>query len=1163
MTTNVNNKSDELIEMALRVDPSVSPDEYLQYLNEAAVADQYNFKPHVLFGSYFQKKEQYAEAAECYLHALNIDYTFKNDPNEAAKVYLNLGKIYQNLGEKTKSLIYYKDYIGLFPDTPHANRLAPQIYVKLKNFDNWFSSYKKARVALDEGKHKEAEKLFKFCLKVNPSFAWSAFYLAKSYLTRGVSASVADVLKKALKHREHYSFKYELYKFQFENSLPLDENLLTDFRKEAPYFVPGILIEAQKLSSIGENEKAAELFKQVVTAKPGSDFAQEALDGLFKIQSIEHTEHKPESNPEDILETTETTIKPEVIEPPKPKARKGLLHKTPKIQKLEIVKEEPVEIKEEVVEQKPVDLKKEDEPAQVEKVIGEELKVEENKPQQQESIFPQQQESIFPQQQESIFPQQQESIFPQQQESIFPQQQESIFPQQQGSIFPQQQESIFPQQQESIFPQQFETTEYQSNLEEPKQEVSDGQPEASVTQEVIEEPKDDLISSNEASALEFATVENAEAINPANVDPALDFSSALEIQAKLEEAKIAELRAEIRAESEGIINEAVSKAEKITEDAYTEAEIIKETAKKEYEELEQKLRDELAQERAIMLAERESMVAERENIVAEREHMLAEIEVLKADVKKKAEEEAAEKIEKAEVEAEEIRRQAEEDAEEARKEGQISAQVLRKKIEIEERYEELLLKLNKERKTLRLKTLDDAEKIIRAAEKRRDEILLRAETVSEKIERLSKEADDKYDSIYQTAIDNSSKMIEDIRQKAEEEGRHIIELANEEKKRILQNANNRAKEILDNGLARTYDVSDNSVTKIKMDYGSIADVTRQKIDEFCVELRNSFEAIFNQNVVEIKNKFNENLDDAIEENAESMGKFSESLKEELAKTEIADVFSDEEGLDPVPLNLLKDVEPVKEILEPLSNKLEDGSKSEFPPTENLAEGIFGEENEFDIIKEFPEPTEEEVKAEIEERVQGFVGEAFAGIDEEDVEKTSEEIINQNAENQINIEEPVHEQSEEPITEQVEEVQKVENVVESENQQVEVEENSEKEIEDSVIDDEDSEEDEDDDVEDIVEESIPEEFVDFSVEEGQGQLSEPVEQSSEASEENIYNIEENSEEREEVISDDTFAGIPSEDSSDDDYSSEESDDEALSDNELKDIFSTFMDDEGEE
>ena len=1123
MTTNVNNKSDELIEMALRVDPSVSPDEYLQYLNEAAVADQYNFKPHVLFGSYFQKKEQYAEAAECYLHALNIDYTFKNDPNEAAKVYLNLGKIYQNLGEKTKSLIYYKDYIGLFPDTPHANRLAPQIYVKLKNFDNWFSSYKKARVALDEGKHKEAEKLFKFCLKVNPSFAWSAFYLAKSYLTRGVSASVADVLKKALKHREHYSFKYELYKFQFENSLPLDENLLTDFRKEAPYFVPGILIEAQKLSSIGENEKAAELFKQVVTAKPGSDFAQEALDGLFKIQSIEHTEHKPESNPEDILETTETTIKPEVIEPPKPKARKGLLHKTPKIQKLEIVKEEPVEIKEEVVEQKPVDLKKEDEPAQVEKVIGEELKVEENKPQQQESIFPQQQESIFPQQQESIF----------------------------------------PQQQESIFPQQFETTEYQSNLEEPKQEVSDGQPEASVTQEVIEEPKDDLISSNEASALEFATVENAEAINPANVDPALDFSSALEIQAKLEEAKIAELRAEIRAESEGIINEAVSKAEKITEDAYTEAEIIKETAKKEYEELEQKLRDELAQERAIMLAERESMVAERENIVAEREHMLAEIEVLKADVKKKAEEEAAEKIEKAEVEAEEIRRQAEEDAEEARKEGQISAQVLRKKIEIEERYEELLLKLNKERKTLRLKTLDDAEKIIRAAEKRRDEILLRAETVSEKIERLSKEADDKYDSIYQTAIDNSSKMIEDIRQKAEEEGRHIIELANEEKKRILQNANNRAKEILDNGLARTYDVSDNSVTKIKMDYGSIADVTRQKIDEFCVELRNSFEAIFNQNVVEIKNKFNENLDDAIEENAESMGKFSESLKEELAKTEIADVFSDEEGLDPVPLNLLKDVEPVKEILEPLSNKLEDGSKSEFPPTENLAEGIFGEENEFDIIKEFPEPTEEEVKAEIEERVQGFVGEAFAGIDEEDVEKTSEEIINQNAENQINIEEPVHEQSEEPITEQVEEVQKVENVVESENQQVEVEENSEKEIEDSVIDDEDSEEDEDDDVEDIVEESIPEEFVDFSVEEGQGQLSEPVEQSSEASEENIYNIEENSEEREEVISDDTFAGIPSEDSSDDDYSSEESDDEALSDNELKDIFSTFMDDEGEE
>ena len=58
MTASVNNKSDELIENALRIDSSTNPDEYLKYLNEAVAVDPYNFKPHILLGSFYQKKEQ-------------------------------------------------------------------------------------------------------------------------------------------------------------------------------------------------------------------------------------------------------------------------------------------------------------------------------------------------------------------------------------------------------------------------------------------------------------------------------------------------------------------------------------------------------------------------------------------------------------------------------------------------------------------------------------------------------------------------------------------------------------------------------------------------------------------------------------------------------------------------------------------------------------------------------------------------------------------------------------------------------------------------------------------------------------------------------------------------------------------------------------------------
>lgn len=1039
MTASVNNKSDELIENALRIDSSTNPDEYLKYLNEAVAVDPYNFKPHILLGSFYQKKEQYAEAAEAYLHALNIDYKLKDDANEAAKVYLNLGKIYQNLGEKTKSLIYYKDYIGLFPDTPHSNRLAPQIYVKLKNFQNWYSSYKDARIKLDEGKHKEAEKLFKYCLKVNPSFAWSGFYLAKSYIDRGVTASVIDVLKKSLKHREHYCFKYELYKFQFDNSFDLEENLLTELREEAPNFIPGILLEAKKLASVNENDKAAELFKKVVTAMPGTDFAQEALDGLFKIQSIEQPE---EPVKEEVIEE----VKP--VEPPKPKARKGLLHKTPRNTEPKVEEQPKVEEVQEVVSEPEIN-QPEEQVVQSNEIVNE---VSENIEQ--------------------------------------------------------------PQEESSFTSEGFETTNYQpvTDYNEQADEIFGNQEEETEQEELFTAP-----SQEEAAVLEFSSNENAEQLNPASVDPALDFTTAMANEAKFQEEKEAEIRAKIQEESQGIIDEAVSKADKITEDAYAEAEVIKETAKKEYEELEQKLRAELEQE--------------REQMRAEKEQMLAEVEAMKAEIKEKAEAEAAEKIEKAEEEAEAIRQQAEEDAEEARKEGQISAQILRKRIEIEERYEELLLKLNKERKTLRLKSLDDAEKIIRAAEKRRDEVISRAETISAKIEKLSKEADEKYSIIYQTAIDDSNKMIADIREKAEEEGKHIIELANEERKKILQNANDRAKEILDKGLARTSEVSDDSVNKIVMDYGSIADVARQKIDEFCVELRNSFDMIFNQNVVEIKNKFNLNLDEAIDENGESMRKFSESLKEDLAKTDISDVFSQEEGLEPIPVNLLKDTEPVEDMTVNLSKKLESGSQGEFPPTHNLTDGIYGE-NESNILQDFSEPTEEEVNAEIKEKVQNFVGETFEGIDEEDTIK-EETFVEEPVEEHIDDVDESVEDIDDSIEEHVEEEQPIEDIVVEEPVEQPIEETPTRTTKETVI--------------------LPRAEIEKQMRQQENIFEEPSYKEEPEISEDIPQELEESMYVDDSISDETFEGIPSEDETGEDGE----------ENSMKDIFSSFMDDDSDE
>lgn len=947
MTTTTTKKADELIEKALGLDPASSEDEFVGYLNESIELNPYNFKPHVLLGSFYFKKEKFEAAAEAFLNALNIDYTFKDDPNEAAKVYLNLGKIYQTLGDKAKSLVYYKDYIGLFPSAQHSAKLAAQIYVKLKNFKEWFENYKQAIELLAAGKNKDAEKLFKSCIKANASFPWASYFLARSYISRGSYASVADILKKAIKHREHYCFKYELYRFQTLNNQNPDARLLNEVRKDAPYFVPAMILEAKKLKASGDIEQATVLCKQVISSLPGTESADEALSCLFDMNPSDSDDSENYTSSASVEEAAsepvaeEKAVEPEKADEPSESSSEDL----PKKQGLLSVSasaESKAEAKGRFLSAGG-GLVKTEKPAKTKQKKGLLHKTSDSTAESDEEAASSSSEELKNTAASNV----DEELL-----SSFDSEDESRM--------------ISEEQENGIL----DTAAPVSELEK------------------VDEAADSDTNNKESSETEKAEDENAESEKTEIQKDTADAESSVMAEEEkkqdsdktdVEEAKAEDKKLEKSEEDsddfdkDKIVDEAFEEAEKITEEAYAEAEVIKKAALDEAEEIRKNAENSLVEEKA-------ALMAEREKFESEREAMLKEIEELKA---------------KAEKEAEDIRKKAEEEAEDVKRESQVSAQILRKKIEIEERYEELLLKLNRERKALRLKSLDDAAKIIRAAEKKRDEIIARAEKVAEKIAKVSKQADDDYAAVYKTAIDDSYHMIADIRANAEKEGKHIIELAKDEKLEILQSANDKAFELLNKGVDMTFDATDDSLNRMVMDYGSIADSTRQKLDEFCSEMQESFEKMFRQNIIEIKNKFISSLDTAIEENGEEMRTFAASLKKELASSDISGIFSEAEGLGEHPVNLLKDVADEADMTKELSGKLEEGHGVEFPETSNLTDGIYPEDDT-NPLDAFKEPSEEEEAAEVKEKVSAFVGEAFEGIDdidipEDDIEEDEDDI----------------------------------------------------------------------------------------------------------------------------------------------------------------------------
>ncbi len=120
----------ELLIEAKKLNPSKNRGEFVSLLEKAISQDPDLAEPYLLLGFfYFEKQEM--EKAQAYLSkGLTIAPPSPPSANKidpAEKAYIILGKVYQYLGDKEKSLQCFRSLIELYPDSRMAKALAKQL----------------------------------------------------------------------------------------------------------------------------------------------------------------------------------------------------------------------------------------------------------------------------------------------------------------------------------------------------------------------------------------------------------------------------------------------------------------------------------------------------------------------------------------------------------------------------------------------------------------------------------------------------------------------------------------------------------------------------------------------------------------------------------------------------------------------------------------------------------------------------------------------------------------------------------------------------------------------------------------------------------------------------------------------------------------------------
>jgi tetratricopeptide (TPR) repeat protein len=270
-----------LIAKASTLDPDTRKAEYLEALKKAQEADNYFAEPYMLLGFFYFKEQNWNETIANLTKCLDIDYRLSGDEEKAKKIYLTLGKSHLTVGNKEQSLQCYKNFIAHFPESALTEKLIKQIFVKLKDVEAWYESYKKGYRAFQEKKYKDAEHLFTEAITLNPSFFWAYYYhgmalMSLSMEPESLNLALAD-LQKAYDMNNHYLIGLQLYRVI--NELGNEDKamfIIEETLERNPLYAPAYLEMGKFLLEKNEVVSARENLEIARAIEPRGEIAKEA-----------------------------------------------------------------------------------------------------------------------------------------------------------------------------------------------------------------------------------------------------------------------------------------------------------------------------------------------------------------------------------------------------------------------------------------------------------------------------------------------------------------------------------------------------------------------------------------------------------------------------------------------------------------------------------------------------------------------------------------------------------------------------------------------------------------------------------------------------------------------------------------------------------------------
>ncbi len=292
----VREEARKLLEKAHAFDIRKDEKDYISLLTQAIAADPFFIEPHIMLGFHYFKERDYGQAQFNLNRAIELDLYMEHNEDRAEKVYITLGKTYQMFQNKEKSLHSFKTFVGLFPKSPHSEKIMKQIYSKVESIDHSYAFFREGYEYFVDKNYEKAVQSFHHSIEGHGAFSWAHYHKGRALMALGLFEEAIEAFREALEHDEHFIFQYALH--EAYEALGEAEEARKSLRKALelnPFYALTLIDVAAKHLEAKRLEKAEDFVDKVLVVEPKRDIVEIAKNLQKQISRARSGERHPDS----------------------------------------------------------------------------------------------------------------------------------------------------------------------------------------------------------------------------------------------------------------------------------------------------------------------------------------------------------------------------------------------------------------------------------------------------------------------------------------------------------------------------------------------------------------------------------------------------------------------------------------------------------------------------------------------------------------------------------------------------------------------------------------------------------------------------------------------------------------------------------------------------